>query len=340
MKKIINKLFKSKKILVLIVLLLIGLGWFLKSKNASDKKVDSVKIEKGTVREELVLSGQIEAGEHAKLSFQGSGELAYIGVKEGDVVKKNQILARLDTTSLYQAVQSADADLRYYQSVLDRVRDQLKGHEKDESFTQIETRTAAEAAKDKAYRAHQVALKNLTNSSLKAPFDGIVTAISFPFTGVNTIFSQPQIEIVNPGTINFEISADQNEVIQVFTGQKVIIVLDSYPNDEYGGVVRYVGITPKQGETGAVYNVKVVFNDPNIDINKVRIGMTGDAKLVISEKDSVLYVPPKYVKSDTGGKYLKIGGANNKTYVQIGIEGEDRVEIISDQVKEGDMVFN
>jgi len=67
--------------------------------------------------------------------------------------------------------------------------------------------------------------------------------------------------------------------------------------------------------------------------------MGGDAKFVLSEKEGVLYVPPEFVNSDVNGKYVNLDKGNNKRYVEVGIEGEDRVEIIGD-VKEGDVVYD
>ena len=73
--------------------------------------------------------------------------------------------------------------------------------------------------------------------------------------------------------------------------------------------------------------------------NKIRVGMTGEARIILSQKENVLYIPPKFLKSDTRGKYVKLGSKNHKVYVQTGIEGEDKVEII-DKIKEGDRVYD
>ncbi len=92
------------------------------------------------------------------------------------------------------------------------------------------------------------------------------------------------------------------------------------------------------GEVGTVYKVKVIFVD-EIDATKLRIGMTGDAKFVLSERDEVLYLPPKFINSDTGGKYVNLDRKNNKVYIEVGIEGEERVEVIGD-IEEGDTAYD
>ena len=336
--KFVKGIFINKIYLLLLILLLSGIAYwrYQVSINASEN-VKSAKVEKGSVKEELVLTGEIMALESANLNFLTSGELNYVGVKEGDYVTKNQILAKLDSTNAYQTYLQAEADLRRYQASLNNAYDQLQGHTNDESFTQIESRTVAETNKDKAYRNFVIAQKNLSNLVLRAPFSGVIASITHPYTGINTALTESQITLVNPDSIYFEVNADQTEVTDLREGQKVMLILDSFPEKEMEGVIDYIGYTPKAGEVGTVYKVKITILD-NLD-SKVRIGMSGDAKFVISEKDNVLFVPPNFVNTDTTGKYLNLENKNNKKYVEVGIEGEDRVEIIG-EIEEGELVFD
>ena len=123
-------------------------------------------------------------------------------------------------------------------------------------------------------------------------------------------------------------------------GQPVTIILDSLPDETLNGEISFISYTPKPGEAGTVYKVKVTLNGEDLDIHKVRIGMSGDAHFIIKDKNDVLYVPPKFINSNGDGKYLNVGSTNNKVYIEVGIEGEDRVEIISDKVKEGEIIFD
>lgn len=340
LKSFFQKLLKRKKLLAIIVVVLLAASFFARrALFPSTEGFEEARVEKGTVREELVLSGEIKAEQHASLSFLTSGELDYVGVSEGQEVKKGEVLARLNTTILYQTYLSAEADLRRYDASRDKTYDDVQGHSEDESFSQIETRTVAETNRDKAYRAYVAAQQNLAYATLRAPFDGVVASITHPYTGVNTSLTESQIEIVNPKTIIFEVSADQGEVNQISKGQKVIVILDSFSEEEYEGEVGFIGLTPKAGEAGAVYEVKVSFLDANLDANKLRVGMTGDAKFVLSQKADVLFVPSAFVNTDAKGDYMNMGKTNNKVYVEVGLEGEERTEIKSG-VKEGDVIYD
>ena len=338
-KSLFNRLTKKRRRVLLLLLLVIGIFLIWRFWFSSKKKLENYQVKRGDVEEILILSGEIKADEHANLQFQSSGELAWIGVNEGDQVKRGQVLAKLDTVSLYAAYEQAQADLRSAQATLDRVYDEVKGHETDESFSQKETRTAAEVARDKAYWALVAAQEALANATLKAPFDGIITQITNPFGGLNILSTQPQIEIVNPETIYFEVVADQNEVVEINKNQKVTIILDSFPEEEFQGTVSFIGYTPKADEVGTVYKVKVNFLEAKFDPVKYRIGMTGEARFVTQKKSDVLYLPPKFINSDSQGKYVYLGRKRKKVYIETGIEGEEKVEIVGG-LKEGDLVYD
>jgi RND family efflux transporter MFP subunit len=341
MKGIKARFYRRKKFWIISVIIISVFSFFyfktLSSKNSNN--VESTEIKKGTVEEVLTLSGEINADEYVKLTYPSSGEIAWVGVKEGDEVKKGQALTKLNTVVLNAAFQQAKATLRAAEATVENVHDQVKDHSGDETFAQKNTRTTAEAAKDSAYEAYVAAEYNLRHSTILSPFAGVVTYLAHPYSGMNVLVTETQVEIINPESIYFDVSADQSEVVDIIKGQKVSVILDSHPDEILEGVVDFIGYTPKAGEAGTVYKTRVKFEKGDFDFNRFRIGMSGDARFLLSQKDNVLYVPPKYVSTDSKGKYVSVGSKSNKVYVEIGIEGEDKVEIKGD-VKEGDVIFD
>ena len=133
-------------------------------------------------------------------------------------------------------------------------------------------------------------------------------------------------------------SADQGEVVDLTEGQKVTIVLDSFIDEEIQGEIEFISYTPMAGEIGAVYKITIKLAS-NVDPGKVRVGMTGDARFILSEKEDVLYVPNQFVNTDKKGKYVFKNTNDNKIYVEVGTEGEERIEIMGD-IKEGDVLYD
>ncbi len=327
---------KIKWVSGVVIVLFLGGVWLIKYKLSARQDVDSTTIQRGSIRQEIILTGQIKATEHAQLKFLSSGELSWIGVKEGDWVKKGQYLARLNSASLQSQYEQAVANLRKAQATVDNVLDQVKDHDDDESLAQKELRTTAEANRDSAYRALEIAKQNLRNQYLKAPFSGLITDVPSS-SGVNTSSIESQIEILNPQTMYFEIQADQTEIKDLELGQQVFITLDSYPEEEIEATVKHISYTPSTGESGTVYKVRVEFL--KLDTEKYRVGMTGDASFVLATKENVLYIPPKYLNADKKGKFVKLSPKNHQVYVEVGIDGETKVEI-SGEVNEGDLVYD
>jgi multidrug resistance efflux pump len=296
-----------------VILALAGF-YFLSSKNG--KPTESATVELGEVREDLILSGELRAQEHAKLAFSSSGTVNWVGVEEGQWVEKGEALLKLDTTVLNSTYQRALSAYRLTQATVAKVHDDLKNKGNSETFTEKETRTTAEVANDQAYETMVAAEKALRDATLKAPFAGLVTNLASNSSGVNITLSVVQVEVVNPTTMYLSVNADQTEVSNFKIGDKTEIVF----------------------EVGSTYPMRVALDVDNSNY-KYRVGMTADSKFMLRQKQNVLYVPPKFVKSDKDGKYVLTQEGKQKVYITVGIEGDDRVEI-SGNIKKGEKVYN
>jgi RND family efflux transporter MFP subunit len=327
---------KWKLIAIILVVLAGGLFIYFKSKSTVTK---TASVERGDLKEEMTLSGEITATNYAKLSFETSGKVAFVGVKEGEKVNKGRVISKLDSTVLNSSYQIAMSNLRAAEATVENIHNQVKDHSSDETYVQKDLRTTAEANKDKAYEAMIQAKRNLDGATLYAPFNGIVTYLAHPFTGVYTTLGATEAEIIDPSTMYLNVLADQTEVTKIKRDQKVKIVLDSFDGKEFEGVVSNISFTPRIGETSSVYSVKVMFTNVDLSSSSFKIAMTGDARFVTSEKGDVLFVPNNFVKQDKQGSYVKVDTKGKKVYVKTGIESEDSTEIIGD-VKEGQVVYD
>jgi len=329
----------KRRVIFVVVLLLVagGIAFSVIRKNAAS--VETTTVQKGTIKEELILSGEVKAEKYVQMTFPVGGKIAWVGVAEGDTVRKGQALSSIDSTTLDAAYQQARATLRKYEATVDYVHDSLKDKATTETYSERDTRTTAEVNKDYAYDAFRAAEYNLKNAMLYAPFAGVVTQIGQTSPGVNIMVTETQIELLDPATIYFEVTADQDEIVNIKNGDQVAVVLDSFSDKELKGLVSYVGFTPKEGESSTVYEIKIKLTEGEYEGLNYKLGMTGDAKFVLSQKDDALYVPNNFVNSDKNGKYVYLGNKKNKLYIKVGIEGEENTEIVGD-VKEGDKLVD
>lgn len=339
------KKIKKRWYFILIVLITFLAPFFYQKQafSAKAKKENEYIVKRQTLKEELSLSGKIDAEEQATLRFQSSGRLTWVGVKEGDYVKKYQGIASLDQRDLKNRLTKYLNT--YVKSRLDF--DQTKDDYWNKQYDLSETirKSAQRILEKNQYDLNNAVLDveyqdlSVEYANLSTPIEGIVVRVNSPYAGVNITPSQAEFEIVNPKTVYFSASADQTEVVKLKEKMKGRIVLDSYEDKELGGEIEKISFVPKTGETGTVYEIKIYFNEDNSDY-KYRLGMTGDVSFILKEKKNAIAVPSSYIKSDRKGKfvYKKVNDKKEKFYIKTGEEIDDKVEVI-EGIKDGDLIL-
>lgn len=335
MVKIIKKRWYIFVTLILIVVFIIYQR--STSRTASGNEKNTYTVKKQTIKDELSLSGEIDAEEHVTLRFQSSGRLSWVGVKEGNYIKRYQTIATLDQRDVKKNLEKSlrdyakerwdfeeDKEVTYKSSVkTDTVRRILEKNQFDLEKTVLD-----------------VELKQLSVelSSLISPIEGIVTRVASPYAGVNSTPTQAEFEIVNPNTIFFSATADQTDVVKLRQGLNGEIVLDSYPDKTLKSNIDMISFVPKEGETGTVYKVKIVLNEKNNDY-KFRLGMTGDVNFVLKQRKNAIAIPTSYIKTEKNKKYVwKLeDGKKIKTFITVAGEINGSSEIKSG-LREGDTV--
>ncbi|OGK26710.1 hypothetical protein A2954_07010 [Candidatus Roizmanbacteria bacterium RIFCSPLOWO2_01_FULL_37_12] len=340
-------LLKKRWYFFVLVLIILGSIVYQKqtAKIKSEKEKSTYTVKRQTLRDDLSLSGEIDASEKTTLRFQSSGKLTWIGVREGDYVQKFQAIAALDQREVQQ-------NLKKYLNTYVNERLDLDQEKQD---TQIKyTGSLSEDARREAIRVLDKAQNDLNNAvidvelknlaieyaTLYSPIEGLVVSIGSPYAGVNITPSQAEIEIINPNTIYFSATADQTDVVRLQEGMVGKITFDSYPDDNYGGTLYYVSFTPKEDETGTVYNLKFQLDDRARSL-PLKMMMTGDIDLNLSEMKNVIAIPSGFINKDKKGSYVKVDnkGKEEKRYIKIGEVIEGNV-VIRSGLSEGEVVYD
>jgi RND family efflux transporter MFP subunit len=334
-----KRLFSTRKrviwTLVLIAIIILGKIFLFGPKNAVST---SAVVKRGDIKQELTLSGQIEAQDHVILSFAIPGRVNWVGVKEGDWVKKNQAVASLDTEVLNAALRQAWQGFTAAKATSDKYYDG-RDPNKAESYDQKIERTTLDTAKNNAYDNVRIAQENLKNAYLYSPIEGLATNVSPNLAGVNVSALNSGYEIVNPSTVYVKVTADQTEVGSVKEGQIGTIIFDSYPEQQITGTIKEISFAPDSNESGTVYDIKVILSNIDDSSYKYRLGMTADVNFVTKEDKNVLIIPSEYVKSDNNGKYVLVGQNRKKTYIKTSVENDVNTEVTKGLL-EGDVIYD
>jgi RND family efflux transporter MFP subunit len=333
------KSFLTKRNIIIGIVVLLIIFWRINAARNGGIKIETQTVERKTLVESVSASGEVMAEKYANM-YLSPGKVAWIGVTEGDTVKKGQALISLDKTLLDSMYQQAQNMVRKYNATVENVYDQLKNKSATETFSERDIRTTAEATNDYYYNALRAAEYNLKNATLFAPFDGIVTAFSQGLSvGANILGATPVFIVVDPNTTYIKAEVGESDVVKIKLGQKVSVELDAYPGETFESkvaVIDFANVITSSG--GKAYKVRVALPE-NKDL-KFKLGMSGDAEFIVSEKESVLLISQGAVMEDGDKNYVWIvkDEKASKKEVSVGGSSIDDVEITSG-LSEGDKVI-
>jgi HlyD family secretion protein len=222
----------------------------------------------------LTASGYVVARRKAAVASKGTGTLVFLGVEEGDEVKKGQVIARLDDSDVAASLRRAQENLRMAQSDLNDAKQSLgrqeillkRGIVAQAEYDAAEARyqrvvASIEAAKF-AVKEAEVAVEN---TRIVAPFDGTVLKknadigeIVAPLAGAVSS-KAAVVTIADMSSLEVEADVSEANLTRVAPEQACEIRLDAYPERSYMG---YVGkIVPTADRAKATVLVKIKFKD-------------------------------------------------------------------------------
>ncbi len=290
--------------------------------------VKVLKLERESIARTLDYTASLVAEEEVNYAPASPGRIEKIYVEVGDNIRKGQVLVTMDQTQLHQA----ETQLKNLKAEYDRAV-QLN-----------QTGSISVQKYDAAVAAYEVAEANVKflkeNTTLLAPFDGIVTGKYYEngemFSGTpNTSAGKAAvitIEQIDP--LKAYVNLTEQYFPSVKKGIKVQLRSNVYPDRAFPGEVSIVYPTIDKASRTFTVEVKI----PNSD-RTLRPGMFGSINFFIGEANT-LVVPALAVLKLQGSNdryiFLNDNGKAKRVAVKLGKRFEDQVEIISDQIKEGD----
>ena len=341
MKKIFSfiKRHKILSIFILVLAIILGVTIPLRVKAAIKKnQPQTVLVQKENLRLSISATGTVQSENQVDLKFQTSGLLTWVGVKEGDKVKKWQAIASLDKRELEKNLIKTLRDYNKERWDFDEAQQVTY---KNQIITDTIKRILEKNQFDLDKAVLDVEIKDITLkfATLTSPIDGIVTHVETPIAGVNITPAAAVFTIADPSSMKFTANIDEVDVNQIKVGQKVLITLDAYPNEQFEGAVNKIGfasVTTKGGGTAFPIEIKMSKND---DL-RFKVGMNGDIEIISEEKKAVLTVPNQALYQKDGRDFVKILENNKEKEVEVkkGLETDTKTEIL-EGLNEGQKVI-
>jgi HlyD family secretion protein len=238
----------------------------------------TVPLEKGDINVEVTASGTINPHSLVQVGTQVSGTISKIFVDFNSHVKKGQLVALIDTTFLYAAVEDAAASKNKAQSqetltrtIAKRTKDLFeKGlaaqADLDQATADFESSKAnlisAQAELDRA-------LINLAYARIVSPITGVVVNRNVDVgQTVAASFNTPTLFTIADDLTKMQVQAsiDEADIGQIQKNQKAQFTVDAYPNRQYIGAVSQIRLQPTTVQNVVTYTVMIDVDNPDLSL--------------------------------------------------------------------------
>src|SRR5262245_36809329 len=307
----------KKALLTLVVLAALGGGGYAyyKYRNAPPQPtVTWAVVSRGDIAETVGATGTLQAVTTVQVGTQVSGIVQDLYADFNTLVKKGQVIARLDPSTIQTQIEQARANLIRSQADLERLkvaaddaRSKLKRAQELAAKnliprTELETAEvnvrSAEAqirSSEAAITQSEASLKqnevNLEHTVITAPIDGLVISRNVDRgQTVAASMQAPTLFILAADLTKMQVVAnlDESDVGRIRPQQHVTFHVDAYPTDEFNGTVAQVRLQPIVQQNVVTY--ATVINVPNVDL-RLKPGMTANVNVEIARRSNVLRVP-------------------------------------------------
>ena len=302
------------KIMKLLVIIAAGLMMTLpacsSSKTAEQAVSTPIDVEIGKVHpiedhEGVVLSGAVGSpSAPSNVSFLVSGKVIQVSPREGDYVRKGQLLASIDLTDYQLALTMATKQADMARIAFDRAEDEhrrMKMLYDSKSLAPNDYekyKSAYESARqqyEQAMASEKISRKHLTDAELHSPVNGFISKRSIE-PGETASPGRPVFEIVNLDTVEISVGVPETDVHSVGVGQKAAITLPALPGESFEGVVRIVNISADPGTR--TFMTRITIPNPK---HTLRIGMVAEARIRGDKVVKMLTVPIEAIVRDAQG---------------------------------------
>jgi HlyD family secretion protein len=317
-------------IIVVIVLLLVLSKTGALGKKQKGTEVEIANVEQRTIIETVSATGKIQPETEVKISSEVSGEVIALPIKEGQMVKKGDLLIRINpklyTSGLNRSraglsntkagLSQADATFKEAKASYDRNKKLFeKGIiSKSEWDRAVATYEGAQASKQAAYynvesaaATVKEATDNLGRTAIYAPVSGTISKLAVELgetvLGTQQMAGTEMMRVADLRNMEVEVDVNENDIVKVAIGDDVKVEVDAYLKKEFKGIVTSISnsaSTSLSADQVTNFKVKVkILKESYADLmvgkpvsfSPFRPGMTATVDIITTRKENVVAVP-------------------------------------------------
>jgi HlyD family secretion protein len=333
----------------------------------------TASVERGSIISVVNATGTINPVTMVQVGSQVTGMVESLHADFNSVVKKGQVVARIDPfpyrarrdqaaanlANAKAAVLKAKADQSQRKRELDRVQSLIKQqfvsqNDVDMAVTAHEGAAAqlavAEASVKQAQAVLEAAELDLTYTVIKSPIDGIVISRLVEVgQRISASVSIPMIFLIAQDMTKMQVDANVSEadIGGMTEGRDVGFTVDAYPGEQFRGKIRQVRNAPVSVQNVVTYDVVVGVDNTDL---RLKPGMTANVSIIVARKDGIIKVPnaalrfkpPQAVMATPaggpGGRQVVAGGVDSaaaKTVWKMGASGDPEPVTVQSGISDG-----
>jgi HlyD family secretion protein len=322
---------KTLALLAIVVAATISVGAFYTRHGDEAPAFTTEAVSRGDIVNVVSSTGTLQAVTTVEVGSQVSGTIESLSADFNSMVKKGQLLAKLDQSTFISAVDQAKAALVNAEAEVERLRvaqsaaESALSRARDLASRQLipaadlqDAETTAALAKAQVVGADarvvqarssvKSAQVNLEKTVIRSPIDGVVIARNVDVgQTVAASLSAPTLFLIAADLSDMQVNAsiDESDVGQVLDGQAVTFRVDAYPNDTFRGTVSQIRLNPTTANNVVTY--AAIINARNDEL-KLKPGMTANVTIEVARRDDVLRVPNAALRFKPDAKTLASAG--------------------------------
>ena len=294
------------------------------------KEVETSKVTASTIVETVSATGKIQPEIEVKLSSMVSGEIIALNVKEGQVVKKGDLLVKINPDLYTSGLERSEANLSGTKAGLTQSEASFKeakaSYERNKTLYDkgvisksdwdkaISTYEVAKATRQNAYfnvrsasASVTEAKDNLGRTLIYAPADGTISVLNVELgervLGTQQMAGTELLRVANLNNMEVEVDVNENDIVKVKIGDEANVEVDAYLKKKFKGIVTSISNSASTTLTAdQVTNFKVkvrILKESYQDLlegqpntySPFRPGMTATVDIITKTKNNVLAVP-------------------------------------------------
>ena len=314
-----------------LILLLVGLkkGGVI-GNNDDSKIVELSKVAQTTIVETVSATGKIQPEIEVKISSEVSGEVIALPVKEGQQVKKGDLLVRINPDLYESGVNRSVASMSTTKAGLSQADAQVKEAKAnfDRNKRLFEKGIISKSEWDKVLSSYEVAVANkqsayyqvqsasatvteakdnLGRTTIYAPADGTISLLNIELgervLGTQQMAGTEILRVANLNNMEVEVDVNENDIVKIKVGDEANVEVDAYLKKQFKGIVTSISNSASSTLTAdQVTNFKVkirILKESYQDLlegkpdtySPFRPGMTATVDIITTKKANVLSVP-------------------------------------------------